>query len=233
MKTTVPFQLQLVAGVATPDAESLAATADLATIEESVGIINGLYTCAGFDTACAIGAFLLRRFFGGDRTRFGEKRKPHQSYRALTKHPALAVSAAYLWTSVAILEHAEVFPPELLKRIPLTWHRALLALPTVAERQQLAEQVLDSGRGYAWLVDCVRRRLGKGARTGRPRKVSPGTLHSALIAVRRDLDAAHLPIESLRALPPAELAELRVTAEALLEAVDLALDRILEAGEPA
>lgn len=231
--THLPSPLQLVPGVPRPDADALAATADLATVEEAIGFINGLHTRAAFETACAIGSFLLDRFFGGDRTRFGEKRRHHKSYRALARHPALAVSTTYLWTSVAILEHAEVFPPELLERVPLTWHRALLALPTVAERQQLVEQVLDSGRGYTWLVACVGHRLGKGARTGRPRKASPGTLQSALATVRRDLDAAHLPLEGLRSLPPDELAKLRATAEALLDAVDLVLDRILEAGEPA
>lgn len=233
MITPAPLPLHVARRAPPAEPAALAATLDPDAVEEAVGVINGLYDRNGFASARAVGTFVLAWFFGGDREGFHAGRKRHVSYRALAKHPALSMSPTQLWTSVAIVEHAETFPPELIERIPLSWHRAVLSLPTVLERRELLEEVLDTGRGYRLLVARVAERLGTTRRTGRPRKPALNPLFSAMRTVPRDLDRAHLPTDGLRALPPADLEALREAAEKLLDAAAVAYDRILEATEPA
>ena len=228
----VPSRPALVLVGAPRRTNRLATEVDVATVEEAVGVINGMHCLSAMETAVAIGAYILRTFFGGDLAAFRGGRRgggSHLSFRALARHRHLLVSQSYLWTAVALQEHVDRFPPSLIERIPLSWHRALFSVPDVADRIAVTEFVVDRGLGLKELKAAVRGRRGSPARTGRPPTPALDRLRAAVMARTLELERADVTVDLLRRLPRRELAALRASIDALEEDLDDVVDRIDEA----
>ncbi len=174
-------------------------------IDRAVAEINRLHHRTRLDAALAVGRYLLGRYFDGSRKRFKLHHRGHVSYRVLANHPQLAASPSYLNTAVRILDHVDVFPPEVLTNLPLSWHRAVLPIADVRERLIVVEEVLRTGGGYPDLLQRVRTRTAAKERpVGRPRATAQESLTRRLEALAPSIReclatgaAVHLPTDVL------------------------------------
>jgi len=178
-------------------------------IDRTVAEINRLHHRTRFDAALAVGRYVLGRYFDGSRKRFKLHHRGHLSNRALAAHPQLAASPSYLNTAVRILDHVDVFPPEVLTTLSLSWHRAVLPIADVRERLVVVDRVLRTGGGYPDLLQRVRAHTAVKERpVGRPRASAQERLARRLEALApsiRECLAADTPVH----LPADLLADVR------------------------
>ena len=139
-------------------------------VDTAVSDLNQIYTLKGLETACAVGEYILARFFGGDITQFRHKGDEHISFRTLAERDDLQFSRSFLWYSVAVVEQLNQMPKEVADALSLSHHRLLLPVRDPALKLELAQRAVREKlckRELEREIACSRRSDTHGARRGR------------------------------------------------------------------
>lgn len=188
---------------------------DEALVARAVLRINGIHSTNALQTAQEIGEYLLGAFFGDDLDAFRRSGKRHQSFRALSERPELAVGHTTLWYSVALLRQLRQLPAEVGNALPMSHHRLLMPVKDETVKLALAHEALDQGLAKREFEQRVRdvRRGGK--------RVSQTTLG------RPPLPAWAKGVGRIREVIEATMAE-RVSVAQVKGGADVVKDRLGE-----
>lgn len=141
-------------------------------VDEIVAEVNRLQRLGSLRTAREVGEYLIRVFFEGDASRIHDRRSHPASFRTLAKHPALQVSASYLFVAVAVCEQATALPSDVVASLPFRSQRHLLAVKDPEAKTELAREAIAAGWSTNAMHDRVQDTLKKmqlATRSGRPR----------------------------------------------------------------
>jgi hypothetical protein len=106
-------------------------------VEQVVGELNSICKAATLDFALAVGALIIRRFYGGDLTVWRSRGVKTASFRRLSRHPSLPMSPAALYRSVAIFEMCERLGIKKWKHVSTSHMRMTLGLSMEEQRALL------------------------------------------------------------------------------------------------
>ncbi len=194
---------------------------EAADVDEAVCYINERTVLSGLELAGAIGEYILNTFFDGDYANFANpSRTKPTSFRALELRQDLLIGKARLHDFIRISHQLKTLPSEVVTRLTLAHHRALLPLPDPASKAALARRALDEGWPSRVLCHEVRRFVPR-SRTGRKplppiAKGIRGVVRSLDLALKHDLTS-----DEVRRLGPEQ-------ASTLAEQVEESLTRLRE-----
>jgi hypothetical protein len=117
-------------------------------VDHVIRQLNRLASGATFDFACSVGRLIVDRFYAGDLARW-RARDPetHMTFRRLSRHPDLPMSAGALYRSVSIYEVCERLGITRAGRICTSHVRLVLPLPAVEQ-----ERLLRTAEANGWTV---------------------------------------------------------------------------------
>lgn len=194
---------------------------ETADVDEAVRYINERTVRSGLELARDVGEYILNTFFGGDYANFASpSRTKPTSFRALELRPDLLIGKARLHDFIRISHQLKSLPSEVVTRLTLAHHRALLPLPDPESKAALARRALDEGWPSRVLCHEVRRFVPR-SRAGR-KPLPP--VAKGIRGVVRSLDLAFehdLTSDEVRRLGPEQ-------ASALSEQVEDCLARLRE-----
>lgn len=142
-------------------------SADPVLVDQAVWDLNRIWLSKGFETARAVGEYVLTCFFQDDTESFRARGKHHHSFRALAARDDLQVSHTFLWRAVALVEQLRVLPADLADQLGYSHHLALLPVKDLAVKIALARQAVDQGLTRRQLEAAVRQ-AKEPSRAGRP-----------------------------------------------------------------
>mgnify|MGYP007066216988 CR=1 FL=1 len=149
---------------------------DEGLVDETVADLNAAFDRGGLATIRALAIIVLDKMFRDEADRFLSDSEHHLSYIAVAQHPALAVSKSALWYAVAIESNLRVLGPE-SEKLSVSHHRRLVHVSAIAERRELAAQVLEQGLSVVKLEQLIAarepRRPPDAPRLGRPPQPEP------------------------------------------------------------
>jgi hypothetical protein len=151
---------------------------DKGLLSEAVSELNRLYAAKSVETSCAIGEYILDRFFEGDMGIFNEWGGKHQTFGELIRmaqgeNSPLHISASGLWYSVRILEQVKALPKEIAMALPVTHHRMLVPIKDAKTKLKLAKEAVSRSTPSRSFQDEVRR-VREEERAGEERGFSSG-----------------------------------------------------------
>ncbi len=192
---------------------------DAALVAETVAAINATWRAGGLETARAVGALVVERFFGGDPANAHSRKRHHASFQAVAASPDLLLSASSLWYCVAVYEQYQQLPPEVADQLTVEHYRVLSHVADPAMRAALAEKTVSEGltsKALALLTAETTAAPDDGVRRGRP----------PLPPVVKDLRHLSTAVGKLRTLDRTALRALdsQVRIETLVLARQLAAD---------
>ena len=153
---------------------------DKGLLSEVVTELNSLYAAKSVETACAVGEYILKRFFDGTLENYNEWGVKHQTFGELLKvaqsdNSPLHISASGLWYSVRILEQVKALPEEIAMALPVTHHRMLVPVKNAKLKLKLAKEAVSKSipsRSFQDEVKKVREeereKAERGFSSGRP-----------------------------------------------------------------
>lgn len=145
---------------------------DAGLLARVIADVNRLYLERGADTARQLGELVLGAFFAGEPTRFRERSRRHQTFRALCNDPSLQPTYSFLWYAVAVAEQYRQLPADVAEALPLSHHRLLLPIHDQATKLRLARKARDGQLSKRRLEELVRkersRQPDQTPRGGRP-----------------------------------------------------------------
>jgi len=194
---------------------------EVADVDEAVRYINERTVLSGLDLARDVGEYILNTFFDGDYAHFANpSRTKPTSFRALELRQDLLIGKARLHDFVRISHQLKMLPSEVVTRLTLAHHRALLPVPDPASKAALARRALDEGWPSRVLCHEVRRFVPR-SRAGRKplppvAKGIRGVVKSLDLALKHDLTS-----DEVRRLGPEQ-------ASTLAEQVEESLTRLRE-----
>ena len=153
---------------------------DNGLLSEVIGELNQLYAAKSVETACAVGEYILSKFFEGKMENFNEWGGKHETFNELVKmaqadESPLHISASGLWYSVRILEQVKALPSEIAMALPVTHHRMLIPVKNDKLKLRLAKEAVSKGIPSRDFQDEVRKAREKerakserGFSSGRP-----------------------------------------------------------------
>ena len=121
----------------------------------------------GLEAAKAVGAYLLRAFFGGSMESWREAGVGTPSVRALAEHPRLQMTANQVWNSLQLIDQLELLGHDVGGQLTMTSHRELFALKDGRAKRALAKRAATEGWTSGRVRDEVRDMTQPA--TGRPR----------------------------------------------------------------
>jgi len=204
-------------------------------IDKTVQEINRYYIQRGLDLLLGVGEHVLRTFFGNDYDRFRREGRRHVSFRALAKHPDLALSHVQIWYAVNVTVQFDELPESLAYQLPASHHKLLLPVADRKKKVRLAEKAVKEGltkRDFQAVVAEARATMPKSSHGGRPRipeivKISAQV--EKLVERLSVVDLAGESASTLEAICAFEVAEKRL--EQLLAAVRNVRSRLASGGE--
>lgn len=133
-----------------------------------VAAVNTVVARSRLGLTRAVGAILIDELFGGEPASFRARGGKHASFRALARHPRMAMSSAALWRAAAIEAQCRELPADVAAELTLAQHRALLPMADSPDKHKVARLAVECCWTGTQLEDAVRdgtvRRGG-----GRPR----------------------------------------------------------------
>ncbi len=143
------------------------ASSDQAKVEEAVRYLNERIISSGLELAKETGEYILDTFFDGEYGNFADpSRSKSTSFRALLAREDLLLSGVTLYSFVRISHQLKLLPAEVITRLTLAHHRALLPLPEPEQKEALARRALAEGWTSQSLAGEVRKLLPR-SRPGR------------------------------------------------------------------
>ena len=135
---------------------------DKGLLLEVIGELNRLYAAKSVETACAVGEYILGRFFDGNLENFNEWGGKHATFGELIRtaqgeESPLHISASGLWYSVRILEQVKALPSEIAMALPVTHHRMLVPVKDAKLKLKLAKDAVSKGTPSREFQDEVRK----------------------------------------------------------------------------
>ena len=123
---------------------------DKGLLSDVVSELNRLYATKSVETACAVGVFILDKFFDGNLDNFNAWGGKHQTFGELIRmaqgeNSPLHISASGLWYSVRILEQVKALPEEIAMALPVTHHRMLVPVKDAKLKLKLAKEAVSKG----------------------------------------------------------------------------------------
>lgn len=131
-----------------------ALSADL--VDQAVVDLNRIYVAKGFETARAVGEYVVGAFFDGDPQNFRDRGNGHVSFRQLAKRDDLRVGWQFIWNAVAVVEQLNKLPSGASESLPLSHHKLLLAIKDDDQKKALAEAAVQENLGKRELEDRVK-----------------------------------------------------------------------------
>ena len=123
---------------------------DKTLLSEVIRELNSLYAAKSVETSCAIGEYILNRFFDGEFENFNKWGSKHKTFKELTElaqgdDSPLHISASGLWYSVKILNQVKALPEEIAMALPVTHHRMLVPVKDPKLKLKLAKEAISKG----------------------------------------------------------------------------------------
>ena len=129
-------------GLIDPSAEQL---------DEVVHQLNGICRSSSLEFALRVGAVIIHHFYGGDMDAWRERGPKLNSFRRLSEHPDLALSAGALYRCVAIFEMCErLRAASRWRRLGASHLRAVIGLPSAQQ-----EYLLTRANNERWTVQAL------------------------------------------------------------------------------
>ena len=142
---------------------------DTEKVDAAVRYINERTIQSGLDLAREVGDYVLETFFDGDFASFtNPSRSKSTSFRALLAREDLLLGHATIYGFVRVSHQLKTLPAEVVSRLTLTQHRALLPLPDPERKEAMARQALDEGWSAEELEAEVRKLLPRSRRGRKP-----------------------------------------------------------------
>ncbi len=204
-----------------------AALVDEKKLEEAVHFINRKTILSGLDLAREVGKYILDKFFDGDYQSFANPSSAKEkSFRALLARQDLLLGNTTLYNFVRVSHQLELLPSDLMDRLPLTHHRALLPLPDPKRKEELARRALAEGWTSGVLMAEVSKLLPASRRGRKPSPLFVKTIRRVAKVVD-SLRGEDLHVEEIPSLGRQQTAVLAAQLEEdldLLQALKKALD---------
>jgi hypothetical protein len=178
-------------------------------IDEVVRKLNGICRASSLEFALRVGAVIIHGFYGGDTKAWRDRGPKVHSFRRLTQHPELALSAGALYRCVAVFELCDRL------NAPTKWRRLgashLAAVIGLAPDDQV--RFLSAANDERWTVRVLRDKVeavkGSRSRGGRiPNSFLERRLREVHNCTRNCLDALDQVEHAARVLPGSPLLEL-------------------------
>jgi hypothetical protein len=158
-----------------------------ALVDRVVGQLNEICKVATLEFSISVGRLIIDSFYRGDCERWRKRGTKQASFRKLSRHPELPMSAVALYRSVAIYELSQRLGMSDWKHVCATHLRLVLPLPEEEQEKllKLAETNTWSIRRLDEEVSLVRKERPRDRRGGRKR-ASPAK--RIIRSLERDLD---------------------------------------------
>lgn len=194
------------------------------SIELVVAQLKRMARTASLEFALQVGALIIHHFYAGDTTAWRARGPKNSSFRRLSQHPELPLSAGSLYRCVALFELCErLDAPSRWQHLGVSHLRLVIGLPP-----QTQERLLVVANDQRWTVQALQQAMAgeKPSRLtfGGRRAASP--LTRGLNHLRRWFHQYHELVEQVGSLSPEELdhtTRLLDEARHLLDRLSLAL----------
>jgi hypothetical protein len=134
-------------------------------IDEVVHQLNGICRSSSLEFALRVGAVIIHHFYNGDTEAWRTRGPKLNSFRRLSRHPDLALSAGALYRCVAIFEMCDrLRAASRWRRLGASHLRAVIGVPSGQQ-----EHLLDRANDERWTVQVLQtkaRHLRSGAVRG-------------------------------------------------------------------
>ncbi len=189
------------------------ALVDEGKLDEAVNFINRKTILSGLDLAREVGQYILDNFFDGDYQKFADPSSAKEgSFRALLSREDLLLGNTTLYNFVRVSHQLELLPSDLVDRLTLTQHRALLPLPDPKLKEKLARRALDQGWTSSVLEAEVSKHLPVSRRGRKPSPLVVKTIHRVAKALNSSRVEA-FDADEIRRLGPERTAALAAQLE--------------------
>lgn len=193
-------------------------------LEEVVHQINGICRSSSVEFALRVGAVVIHHFYNGDTRAWRDRGPKATSFRRLSEHPELALSAGALYRCVAVFEMCDrLRAASRWRRLGASHLRTVIGIP-----EEKQEYLLNKANTERWTVQrlqeqaqVLRVKRSRGGR--RPRSV----LGKHLRVLGRCLQDCESAIDSVDSH---ELGELEQSLE-MLEKMKASVDELADALE--
>ncbi|MCP4545624.1 MAG: sigma-70 family RNA polymerase sigma factor [bacterium] len=119
---------------------------DTDKVDAAVRYINERTIQSGIELAREVGDYVLETFFDGDFASFtNPSRSKSTSFRALLERQDLLLGHAPIYGFGRVSHQLKTLPAEVVSRLTLIQHRALLPLPDPDRKEAMARRALDEG----------------------------------------------------------------------------------------
>jgi hypothetical protein len=208
---------------------------DLKLVDTAVTEINRLHREKKIEAVRAMGEYVVKMFFNDNFGHFHSHGRKHASFRALAKREDLSVGYVTIRNSVAFVEQLKVLPAKVTSALPFSHQVALLPLPTVEAKKELAEKAVEKEMSKRDIEQEVRKiRAKPGAKRAPGRRPDPAFvvacrhLTKVVAIVNREAvsraDFTRFPVDNAEKL----VAEAEKCLQTLTDAMDKAKKAIAE-----
>ncbi len=203
-------------------------------VDEAVRYLNERTILSGLELAKEVGEYVLSTFFDGDYAKFANvSRSKSTSFRALLAREDLLLGNATLYSFVRISHQLKSLPADVVPRLTLAHHRALLPLPDPEAKVALAQQAVGEGWPSVLLGEQVRKLLPKTRKGRRPLPSFAKAIRRVAKALDPGVEEEVTPeeIEMLGSEQALELTEQVEESLACLERLKKSLVEVLDTSE--
>jgi hypothetical protein len=172
-------------------------------LNQIVNQISRLVMVAGLEAALRVGALIIHHFHGGSTDSWRERGPKTTSFRRLSEHPALPMSAGALYRCVAIFELCDrLRAPSRWRNLGTSHFRVVLGVDETSQERLLATANAERWSVRTLQIEVVKGRLARQSKGGR-RPQSPVTKIAKTI--RKCLDEQREAADRLEELDLDEL----------------------------